>query len=295
MPTNKYFSGYNETNQQQLYRDLIDEVVKLFGIDCIYIPRTSLSQPDLLFGDDPTKAYSGAYFMAVYIQNVDGFEGPGDLFTKFGLVINKQLRLLLGNTEFQTATTGSLGVRAREGDIIWMPNFQALWEIKFVNADRFFYAFGAKSFYGWELICEEFRYNNETITTGYDDIDNKVNDVTIGYQMQMNANGIGTFIINEKITQANTNASAYVLSWNLPAQELEVKNLVGSFQPNNTVVGVTSNAHWTMSTIELAHNVNDNLDDNLIVRNVANTDFDQSESNPLQGDPLLTQSKQSSQ
>ena len=271
-----------------MYRRLINECIKLFGIDTFYIPRTSESQLDLLFGDDPTKSFTGGYPIEMYIQNVEGFDGPNDLFTKYGLVIKKDLRLLVGNTAFQTATQGTLGVRPREGDLIWMPNFQALFEIKFCNADKFFYAFGSKPFYGFELSCEEFRYNNEVIDTGIPEIDVKVNELVTAYAANVvpfRTNTQPSFVFGEIVN--GTLATATVVSFNRPSGNLILSQIKGEFSPNTQITGQTSNAVWTLIGIEVADNVNENLDNNLIIRKAANTDFDQSESNPF-GNPVLT-------
>lgn len=288
MPTNKFFKGFDRLNEQKLYKDLINEVTKFFGIDAIYIPRTSLSQPDALFGDDPTKAFSGAYPMAMYIENVDGFEG-GDLFTKFGYVINKQLRLLLANQEFQQATTGTLGSRAREGDIVWMPNFQALYEIKHVNQDKFFYAFGSRPFYGWELVCEEFRYNNEMITTGISEIDSKVDSIITIYAAKVSSGNV-TFNLADVVYQGSnlstSTASANVVSWNRPTGTLVLSGIVGDFVANQNVHGSISGANWILNSIEDQEDLNRPIDNNIQIRTEANTDLDLSESNPIQGNPI---------
>lgn len=292
---NKYFSGYNETNQQKLYKDLIDECIKLFGIATYYIPRQSVANVDVIFGDDPTKYFSGCYPIDMYVENVDQFEGDIALFSKFGLINNKQLRLLVSNVAFQEVTSGNLGVRPREGDIIWMRNFQALFEIKFVNQDKFFYAFGSKPFYGFELVCEEFRYNQEIINSGLNEVDEKVNEVVIAYQALV-ANGTNTYLIGETVYQgANlsaANATANVVSWNLPTGNLVLTGISGIFINNANVIGVTSNASWMLLNIEVEDNVNDLLDNNVSLRDAANTDLDLSEGNPIQGDPITSQDQE---
>lgn len=290
MPQNPYFNAYNDENIQKLYKSLIDQCLKFYGIDCSYVPRISLSSEDMLLGEDPTKAFGKAYPIVVMIMNVDNFEGPGDLFTKFGLVINKDIRLLMGNTAFQTATAGVLGPRPREGDLIYLAPFQALYEVKFVNQDKLFYAFGSKHFYGWELECEEFRLNSELINSGIPDIDEKLDIVTIAYQATMNTNGTLTYSLGETVYQganvANATATGIVVSWNKPKGLLVLRNIAGKFLANTTTVGANSNAHYTMTSIEIQQNVNEELNNNVLIRTEANTDLDLSEGNSLQGNPI---------
>lgn len=288
MPISKYFNAYDEIEQQRLYKDLIEECISLFGIDCTYIPRTSLSEEDPLFGDDPTKSFTGGYPIAVFIQNVEGFEGPNDLFTKFGLTINKQLRILMGAEAFNKETDGDIGSRPREGDLIWLQNFKALFEIKFVNQDKFFYAFGSNPFYGYELVCEEFRYNNEQIDSGVEEVDYKVNEITIAYEAIMGAGEL-SFGADESvyqgITEATATATAIVLSWNAIDKVLVLKDIVGVFTPNNIVHGTRSGANYLLDSIEIQDNVNQTIDNNVLIRTEANTDLDLSESNPS-GNPI---------
>ena len=114
MPTNIFFNQFNARNEQSLYEELIGEVVQIYGIDSYYLPRESESSFDLIFGDDPTKKYDAAYPVEVYIKNVDEFEG-GDFFTKFGIEVKKQVRLILPNRAFKQRVPSTYS-RPREGD-----------------------------------------------------------------------------------------------------------------------------------------------------------------------------------
>lgn len=295
MPTNPYFNAYNDTLQQELYRSLIDECLKMFGLDSLYIARSSQSQLDLLFGDDPSKKFDGGYPIAVYILSTDSFEGPGDLFSKFGLVISKQMRLLMSNDAFQDATNGDLGSRPREGDLVWLAPFQALFEITFVGQDKFFYAFGRKVFYGYELTVEEFRYNNEVINSGDPEVDDKVNSVKTVYLAQM-GNASFDFIQNEQVFQgANLSSAtsiATVVSWDITTHQLVLKDLYGLFLPNNSVTGSQSGAVAVLNSIDTQDNVNEEIDNNVLLRTEANTYLDLTESNPLQGNPITSNTQQ---
>ena len=146
-----------------------------------YLPRTSQSSVDLIFGDDPTKKFDEAYPVEVYVKNVDNFEGQ-ELFSKFGLEIQHQMRFIMTTRAFKSRVP-SRYARPREGDLVWLTNFQALFEIKYVNQQHFFYAFGNHNFYGFELVCERFRYSNENIDTGIIEIDDAVNTQTFAYEI----------------------------------------------------------------------------------------------------------------
>lgn len=286
MTISQYFNPYNDEAIKKLYKSLIDQCINMFGVETTYIARDSQSHVDLFFGDDPTKVFSNVYPIVVMIENVDQFDG-GDLFTKFGYTVSKSVSLLLGTENFQEGTANNVGPRPREGDLVWLQPFQALYEIKYVNQDKFFYAFGNKNFYGWSLSCEEFRYNNENITTGIPDVDGKVNQIMIAYQAQM-ANGNGSYSIGEAVYQGTSytdaTSTAVVISWDLPTANLVLGQTVGVFIANTNVIGLESNAVFTLQSINVLDNVHDGLDNNEQIRQEADVFLNFNEDNPF-GNP----------
>lgn len=277
----KYFNLFEFASHQRLYDDLVNQVVKNFGARAYYIPRESESGIDLVFGDDPTKIFTSCYEIDLYIQNVDEFEG-GDLYSKFGLQVNKQSRFLITKRMFDQTVPPNYP-RPREGDLVWLPNFSTLFEIKYADREHFFYAFGHK-FYGYSLSCEFFRYNNEKIETGLHDLDRKIGNVAITYQATMNtmSNYQNTYLEGEHVIQGNS--SAIVVYWNQPDGNLLLKNIKGEFLPNNQIIGVTSNARYTMISIQTKNDVNNDLDNNLDIQIEANDILSWDEANPF-GEP----------
>ena len=86
MPTNFYFQSGNTsgtTNEQRLMEDLVIESLKIYGHDVFYLPRT-IANKDPILGEDPLSFFSQFYPLEMYLENVQGFEGEGELFTKFG-------------------------------------------------------------------------------------------------------------------------------------------------------------------------------------------------------------------
>jgi len=174
MPTNHFFDHYHDVADQRLMDDLINEVVQNYGIDTYYLPRSSLSNFDPLFGDDPTRKFTEAYPLEVYVQSVDEFEG-GELFSKFGLEIKKQAKFICTRRAFRKNVPNTL-IRPREGDILWMSNFKAFFEIKYVDEEHFFYTFGENGIYGYSMICEKWNFAQEKVDTGNLDIDETVRE-----------------------------------------------------------------------------------------------------------------------
>lgn len=287
MPTSVYFNNYNSTPEQRLYEDLIGEVVTTYGIDAKYIPRETGSTFDLLFGDDPTKKYDSSYPLAVYVQNVDGFQG-GDLFSKFGLEIRKQVQFVIPHRAFKRGIPQNL-TRPREGDLLWLTNFKNLFEITFVERDNFFYTFGKSGYYGFLVTCELFRYSNENLDVGDPEVDSIENVQSFVYEYTMAAGGSLTYQLNEQVYQGNTlntaTATGYVADWDKPTLKLKLKNVKGRFATATTIKGVTSNASFTLNSANLADNVNDGLDNNNLIEFEADGGIlDFTESNPF-GEP----------
>jgi hypothetical protein len=294
MVTRTIMNNFNSGADQRLHEDLLNEFVQTWGMDMVYIPRTSSSNAgfDLLFGDDPTKAYSGNnYTIECYVLSVDNFEG-GELFSKFGLQVKKQARLLMPNRAFKRETLGAL-TRPQEGDLIWMANFRALFEIKFVDEEYFFYDFGKgaaapgaeNEFYGFQLIIEKFRYNDETVTTGIDAIDDTINSVAFMYNFTMANTGTGTYSLGETVYQganvAAANCTAVVAGWNIPTATLQLKTVKGLFVSNTHIVGANSAATWNLVSYNILDSVNHQLSDNQDISTAANNVLNWQETNPF--------------
>jgi hypothetical protein len=289
--------NFHSSADQKLHEDLFNEFVQTWGLDLVYIPRTSESNSgfDLLFGDDPTKSYTNSYTIECYVLSVDSFEG-GELFSKFNLQVKKQARLLMPNRAFKREVQGVL-TRPQEGDLIWMPNFRALFEIKYVNEEYFFYDFGKgaaapgdeNQFYGFELIIEKFRYNDETVTTGISEIDETINSIAYVYNFVMSGNtGNGTYTLGETVYQganlSSATCSAIVVSWDVPSGLLQLKTLQGLFTPGQTAVGANSAANWVVTSYAILDSINHLLSDNQDIETGANNYLNFTESNPF-GNP----------
>ena len=176
MPTvNHHFNNFTNSMEQNLVEDLIIESIRIYGIECLYIPRT-LVKEDLLFGEDVLSKFSTAYPIEMYVKSVDGFEGDGTFLSKFGLEIRDQMILTMARRRFVeevyvdgTDTVGTTD-RPNEGDLIYFPLNNKLFEIKFVEHEAIFYQMGSLQTY--DITCELFEYSHERLDTGIAAIDN---------------------------------------------------------------------------------------------------------------------------
>jgi len=292
MPTNPIGNRFTDYRAEKLYNSLIKRVIYNYGIDTQYLPRASESSVDLLFGEDPTSKFTTNYPVAVLVQSVDEFEG-GELFSKFGLEVRKQARFLISKDDFQTSVasnnpgnyTGNpnfFGVllRPREGDLLWMKNFGALFEIKYVEEEYFFYTFGNVKIYGYSLVCEKFRYSNERIDTPVDGLMETVNEIIPAFAYVMaNTGNTGTFLPGELVFSNTANAT--VLAWDLPSLTLTLKHINGEFLINTTITGANSNAVYVLANTAIINDVNNRLANNQDIENEGQSILNFDENDPF--------------
>jgi len=173
MPTtNFYFNNHANSGEQYLIEDLIIESIKIYGIECFYLPRTMVAE-DNLFGEDVLSKFDDAYPLEMYVKSTDGFEGDGDFLSKFGLEIRDEMVLTISQRRFGEEvivadTTEDIG-RPAEGDLIYFPLNGKTFEVKFVEHEAIFYQMGSLQTY--DLRCELFEYSHQVIDTGIADID----------------------------------------------------------------------------------------------------------------------------
>jgi len=171
MPTNPYFQ--NGTRQEQdLYESLVIEAIKIYGQDCYYIPR-KIVKKDLIINEDLISEFEKAFKIEMYVDSVDGFEGDGQLLSKFGLEIRDSVNLVVSNLRWNQLV-GRYGytadsVRPLEGDLIYFPLTSGLFEIKFVEDKKPFHQL--KDIPIFRLSCELFEYESQEIDTGIEEID----------------------------------------------------------------------------------------------------------------------------
>lgn len=278
MTTNKYINLYNNKAEQTLVDDLIIESIKIHGIDCYYLPR-EVQKLDLILGEDVISKFTKYYSIESYVKNIDGFQGQGTIFRKFGVDIQDQLTLWISRSRF-AKIVGQEMIRPKEGDLIYFPINNAIFEIKFVEHESIFYNIG--EFYVYELQCEQYVFENSEIVTGIDDIDDisKLNDQT--FLMNMGT-GSGTYSMGETVYQgtnlASSSASAEVISYF--GTELKIRNIKGKFSLNTNVIGNTSGATRQLSSFNEQNIINDFQAENDSIETAGDTIIDFTEKNPF--------------
>lgn len=167
--TNVFFNNFDNFNEQMLIDSLVEESIKIYGIENVYIVRT-LGAEDRLLNEDDLPTFSHAFNIEMYIKNVDSFEGEGDFLSKFGLQIRDQITFTISVRSFERFVRRPTGLyRPREGDLVYFSLNNKAYKIMHVEHEAIFYQMGSLQTY--DLKCELFEYSNETFSTGNEQID----------------------------------------------------------------------------------------------------------------------------
>ena len=183
--------------EQNLIQSLVNEQLKIYGVEVTYIPRKYVNR-STVFQEIEASKFDDNFQLEAYVNTWDGYSGAGDVLTKFGMSLRDELQLVVSRERFEdfiapflsqedVDEVGLAVMRPREGDLVFFPLGQRLFEIKFVEHEVPFYQLGHT--YVYELQCELFEYNDETIDTGIDAIDSKIEDLGVITDLEMNSVG----------------------------------------------------------------------------------------------------------
>ncbi len=182
MALNPFFLQGSQS-EQRLVQELINEQLKMYGVDVTYLPRKVVNR-DSIFREIQSSKFDDSYTIEAYVNTYEGYSGQGDIMTKFGLSIKDELTLTISRERYEDFISPFLEAedddqivisnRPREGDLIYFPLGQRLFEVKFVEHEDPFFQLGKN--YVYLLKCELFEYEDEVIDTGVDVIDTQVEE-----------------------------------------------------------------------------------------------------------------------
>ena len=146
MALNPFFLQGSQ-GEQRLVQDLINEQLKTYGIDVVYLPR-KIIKTDNIFREVEDSAFNDNFSIEAYVNTYEGYTGAGDIMTKFGMSLKDDLVVTISKERFEdfispfllTMPEGEINVatRPREGDLIYFPLGQRMFEIKFVEHEKQF-------------------------------------------------------------------------------------------------------------------------------------------------------------
>ena len=230
---NTYFS-HGTHAEKNLYEDLIIEQLKIYGQDTYYLPREEITRDSIL--GNTTDKFTDAYAIEMYVEDVNGFAGQGDLVGKFGLEVRDELTLVVARRTFEVLvdnTSNTLSInRPREGDIIWLSRFKKFFQIDFVEDEDPMYQINDLPIF--KLKCSMWEYASESVETGVGDIDSRLDSVSMDVLENQISLEIGTTssgaLVSESITgdveAVLTEAGEYLVD------ETDSDNIIYEDDPN---------------------------------------------------------------
>ena len=179
-PLNPYFLQ-GSSSEQRLVQDLINEQLKMYGQDVVYMPRQLINEKTII-KEVLVSKFDDSFRIEAYISNFNGFGGQGDILSKFGVKTSDELTLIISKERYEDFISPFLlddpdikvATRPQEGDLIYLPIDNGLFEIKYVEGKVPFYQLN--NLYVYELRCEIFRYEDELIDTSIDEVDKSIQD-----------------------------------------------------------------------------------------------------------------------
>jgi len=200
---NPFFSQ-GTSNEQNLVQELIDEHIKMHGIEFIYMPRQFVNRKTVM-REVTTSRFEKSFPLEGYIENYQGFGDNHNILTKFGVRSTAEMKIIISQKRYEEYISfilndldsinqfGGIGLpsvppRPLEGDLMYFPLGDILFEIKYVEHESNFYQLQEN--YTYTLTCEPFEYEDEKIITGIEEIDDDFK--TIGYNATLTLASVGT-------------------------------------------------------------------------------------------------------
>ena len=287
MATNVYFNNFspNSISEQRLFEDLITESIQIHGHDIKYLPREVYDSADDVLGENPNAKFSRAYNMEMYLANVEGYEGDGDFFSKFGLEVRDTSNFVVSRRTFQKYVPSTIAQRPREGDLIYVPVLQKIFEIKFVEEELLFFSLGNRNPYIYELRCEVFRYSNEDLDTGDEEIDDIEHSIAAAQRAYLGV-GSGDYFTSEIVYQGasleTATFKAEMKHWDRDVKYIEMINNWGIITDGQQIIGTKSGSSYNViSHDDMGDFVDYDDSDNRILQTEADEFIDFTEVNPF--------------
>ncbi len=198
---NPFFLQGSKT-EQGLIQDLINEQLRMYGVEVHYLPRKYLTEKKVI-REVIESLFDSAYPIEAYVNTYDGYGDNPTILSKFGIQALNEISLTISRERFKNYISPlikehsniKLSSRPKEGDLVYFPLGDRLFEIKYVEHEKPFYQL--QGLYTYELRCELFRYEDEVIDTGVDEIDDNIsgtdkdNSIAVGNIQKLTMVGLG--------------------------------------------------------------------------------------------------------
>lgn len=210
-PLNPYFLQ-GSSSEQRLVQDLINEQLRMYGQDIVYLPRNIINKNTILKEITSSK-FDDSFRIEAYLVNYEGFGGQGDILSKFGVKTTDEVTFIISKERYEDFispfislnTQIELKSRPEEGDLIYLPLDNTIFEIKYVEGKKPFYQLN--NLYVYELRCEVMDYEaDDVINTSINEVDESVKD--FGYIVKLIMVGLGATSTSANVQLASSLAIA---------------------------------------------------------------------------------------
>ena len=175
---NPFFLQGSKT-EQGLIQDLINEQLRMYGVEVYYLPRQYVTEKTVI-REVIESEFNNAYPIEAYVDTFEGYGNNPTILSKFGIQALNEITLVISRERFknyispliQNQSNIKLSSRPKEGDLVYFPLGDRLFEIKYVEHEKPFYQL--QGLYTYELRCELFRYEDELVDTGIEFIDDNI-------------------------------------------------------------------------------------------------------------------------
>ena len=205
------FFQQGSTSEQNLVQDLINEQLRMYGVEIHYLPRKYMNEKTII-REVVQSVFDDSYPLEAYVDNFDGYADNPTLLSKFGIEQTNEVTLVISRERWETyiqpllknESNVKLTTRPKEGDLVYFPLGDRLFEIKYVEHEKPFYQL--RKNYVYTLKCELFRYEDEVIDTGVAEID----DTLVGDNADgTSEDGLSTLLgSSQTLTLVGTGATA---------------------------------------------------------------------------------------
>ena len=237
-------------SEQGLIQDLINEQLRMYGVEVYYLPRKYITEKTIM-REVIESSFDQSYPIEAYVENFDGYGDNTTILSKFGIQALNELTIIISKERFEEYITPlikdqsniKLSSRPKEGDIIYFPLGDRLFEIKFVEHEQPFYQLQKN--YVYTLKCELFRYEDEVIDTGIDIIDDNIggsggeqDSAQVGIIQKLNM--VGTGITASAITTLINGGIRFFTVTNRGSGYINSPRVAISSAPGGGVTGIGS-------------------------------------------------------
>lgn len=285
MPTNVFFNHAVST-EQHLYEDLVVESLRFYGHDVFYLPREVVEE-DTILTEDVQSRFGDAYSVEMYLENpAGGFEGEGDLMSKFGVQIAEEATFVISLRTWERFisldSNLATSLRPNEGDLIYFPLSGSMFEIRFVEDQNPFFQLG--KLFVFKMRCSLFEYSGEDFDTGTDaDLVEQDRAYTITMTMSEGEGDSGSYVANESVTLDSV-VVGEVVNFRGSNRELIIKDNITTLAQGDRLIGATSGATRTIASIVDVMTMEGSVAQNKDFEDKDNNYLDFSETNPF-GEP----------